>query len=445
METPGEWLEKALVDLCKKVETGLVLDGEIISGLVSYCELAQPLDAKEYLDNIIGQEAGKSVTEEYLQRRGHLDPSSSMTDIPTLKLQPYVKPPSSEGSLNGTKKLFKTSKEISGYGYQPELKQVTVPGYQTEPKKNAVSSNQENWPPTETSESSTNTHKGNQSKPKKKKAGKVVSLAEATRGSIVFQQGKPCSCQARRHRLVSNCLSCGKIVCEQEGEGPCNFCGALVLKEGSTYAGLQASLTPLSDAEAAAEAYAKRLVEYDRNSAARTTVIDDQSDYYEIEGNSWLSKEEKELLKKKQEEMEEAERAKRSKVIVTFDLVGRKVLLNEDEVSELESKNSILLRPPDEREVNRIKPNPTLKVQPVFVNPGPLNKKPSKDGQPSKSISNGLCLEITGRVQHDSNESKHFMTNKEVGMTSESTFWQGPSVNARLQDNDNVECSLDYH
>lgn len=52
METAGEWLEKALVDLCKRIES-LDLDGEVISGLVSYCELAQPLDAKEYLDVII--------------------------------------------------------------------------------------------------------------------------------------------------------------------------------------------------------------------------------------------------------------------------------------------------------------------------------------------------------------------------------------------------------
>ncbi|MCD7449800.1 ADP-ribosylation factor GTPase-activating protein [Datura stramonium] len=48
---------------------------------------------------------------------------------------------------------------------------------------------------------------------------------------------------------------------------------------------------PNSDAEEEAEAYAKRLVEYDWNSAARTTVMDDQSYYCEIEGNSWLSKE----------------------------------------------------------------------------------------------------------------------------------------------------------
>lgn len=64
-----------------------------------------------------------------------------------------------------------------------------------------------------------------------------------------------------------------------------------MLKEGSTYAGLEEGFTPVSDADVAAEAYAKRLVEYDRNSAARTTVIDDQSDYYESEGSKWVSQE----------------------------------------------------------------------------------------------------------------------------------------------------------
>ncbi|GFZ03603.1 transcription regulator/ zinc ion binding protein [Actinidia rufa] len=169
---------------------------------------------------------------------------------------------------------------------------VDPKSYQGHQKEVTVSSNQENSVTAKTTEPR-NTDRGNQgsSSSRKKKAGKVVSLAEAAKGSIVFQQGKPCSCQACRHRLVSNCLCCGKIVCEQEGEGPCQFCGALVLREGSTYAGLDEGGVPLSDAEEAAEAYAKRLVDYDRNSAARTTVIDDQSDYYEIEGNSWLSME----------------------------------------------------------------------------------------------------------------------------------------------------------
>lgn len=37
-----------------------------------------------------------------------------------------------------------------------------------------------------------------------------------------------CNCQARNHRLIRNCLSCGKIVCEQEGSGQCFHCNNLV-------------------------------------------------------------------------------------------------------------------------------------------------------------------------------------------------------------------------
>ncbi|KAH7851321.1 hypothetical protein Vadar_009785 [Vaccinium darrowii] len=383
MESTGQWLEKALVDLCRKKENGLDLDGDIISGLVSYCDLASPLDAKEYLDNIIGQEAGKSVIDEYLKRRGYSEIGSSSAETSSSKLHAYVKPPSNEVSVGGTKKLSKAPKEVT------------------------LSSNQENRVPPDSIESK-NAHRGIQGSSKKKKAGKAVSLADAAKGSIIFQQGKPCSCQARRHGLISNCLSCGKIVCEQEGEGPCQFCGALVLKEGSSYAGLDEGAGPLlSDAEVAAEAYAKRLVDYDRNSAARTTVIDDQSDYYEIEGNSWLSMEEKELLRKKREEIEEAEQARRNKVVIAFDLVGRKVLMNEDDISEVELDNGIL-RPPDERELNRIKPNPTLKVQPIFIDPG-HGKRPTIGNHLNKGKSTGLCLEISGRVQHDNNTLKRFM------------------------------------
>jgi len=32
-----------------------------------------------------------------------------------------------------------------------------------------------------------------------------------------------------KHPLVNNCLSCGRIVCAQEGSGPCFFCANLVV------------------------------------------------------------------------------------------------------------------------------------------------------------------------------------------------------------------------
>lgn len=200
-----------------------------------------------------------------MKRRGAVDSSAKTSDIKASNFKPYVKPPAEEEKIVAVKKQTRVSRETN-----TSLIQDTINQNENEPRGSS---------------------KGNSAVPKKKKGGKVITLAEAAKGAVVFQQGKPCSCQARRHRLVSNCLSCGKIVCEQEGEGPCNFCGALVLKEESTYAGLSDMAVPLSEVEAAAEAYAKRLVEYDRNSSSRTKVIDDQSDYYEIEGNSWLSAE----------------------------------------------------------------------------------------------------------------------------------------------------------
>nr|AFK45697.1 unknown [Lotus japonicus] len=117
MESAGEWLEKALVELCSKIETGLGLglDEEIIKGLVSYCNLAEPRDAKEYLDNIIGQEAGKAVIEEYLQKRGYSE-SSASSNVPTTKLSAYVKPSSADISAIGSKKSNRAPKAVAVRG-----------------------------------------------------------------------------------------------------------------------------------------------------------------------------------------------------------------------------------------------------------------------------------------------------------------------------------------
>jgi activating signal cointegrator 1 len=211
------------------------------------------------MQNIIGAEAAKDLIQDYLQTRGYIDPSNGNESMQSPSLQPYMKP-SAGTATTQTKKQTRTQKDT------------------------VSSSGQSSKGQSEVDESRLASKRGS-----RRKGVKALSLAEAAKGSIVFKQGKPCSCQARQHNLVSNCLSCGKIVCEQEGEGPCSFCGALVLKEGSTYASLSDVGLPLSESEFAAEEYAKRLVDYDRNSAARTKVYDDQSDYYEMEGNSWLS------------------------------------------------------------------------------------------------------------------------------------------------------------
>lgn len=116
--------------------------------------------------------------------------------------------------------------------------------------------------------------------------------------------------------------------------------------------------------------------------------------------------------------------------------------MNEDEVSELQSENRIL-RPRDEREMNRIKPNPTLSFQPVFVYEG-LSRKYAKDRQSHKGTSKGLCLEITGRVQHDSKDQKYLMMESQLATASKENVWQVSSGNGGVHIEDDGDCLLNY-
>jgi len=45
-------------------------------------------------------------------------------------------------------------------------------------------------------------------------------------GSEALLPGRQlCRCNARRHGLLYNCLACGAVVCEQQRDGECLFCG----------------------------------------------------------------------------------------------------------------------------------------------------------------------------------------------------------------------------
>lgn len=66
-----------------------------------------------------------------------------------------------------------------------------------------------------------------------KKKNKFVSLYNKEgqdRLAVILPGRHSCECLAQKHKLINNCISCGRIVCEQEGSGPCLFCGSLVIK-----------------------------------------------------------------------------------------------------------------------------------------------------------------------------------------------------------------------
>ena len=154
--------------------------------------------------------------------------------------------------------------------------------------------------------------------------------------SIMLKGRHLCDCQASKHKLVNNCMKCGRIICEQEGSGPCLFCGNLVctdeeqkLIDSSSKKGdnlkrtLMEQKRPLGWEEAVATR--NRLLEYDRNSEKRTTVIDDESDYFKA-NSVWLSDSERKKLEKAEIELRERKHASRLNKKITIDFSGRQVI-----------------------------------------------------------------------------------------------------------------------
>jgi hypothetical protein len=123
-------------------------------------------------------------------------------------------------------------------------------------------------------------------------------------------------------KLIINCLHCGKIF-DFRGKPrdkvlhTCDFCYNAF--------GTTPSLLP---PDVASLALKDRLVEYDKESAKRTTVYDDQSDYFEIDANAWLDDEEREALKARAAVEAELKEERKRQIRVTFDLMGRAVIMD---------------------------------------------------------------------------------------------------------------------
>lgn len=185
----------------------------------------------------------------------------------------------------------------------------------------------------------------------KKSKRQYVSLygEDGKMNDVVMLKGRHlCNCEASKHQLISNCIQCGRIVCEQEGSGPCLFCGNLVCTEeeqrlidSSSQNGenLKKSLLKQGRPKGWEEAVAmrNRLLDYDRSSEKRTTVIDDESDYFRT-NSVWLSDEERAKLKKIEEKMKEKKHASRRDQKITIDFTGRQVVEESSMSSQFEDE-----------------------------------------------------------------------------------------------------------
>jgi hypothetical protein len=144
--------------------------------------------------------------------------------------------------------------------------------------------------------------------------GRKVSLD--TKNQSNLREGRIlCGCMAKDHRLINNCTACGKIACEQEGEGPCFFCGNPVFSPenlGRYEEEFKFQLQLESDPDLA-ESYYKavdhkdKLLKWEENDVARKNVYDEDTDWYEVKQDVWATKEVRQHAIQKMAQIEEEE------------------------------------------------------------------------------------------------------------------------------------------
>ncbi|CAJ0955723.1 unnamed protein product, partial [Mesorhabditis belari] len=154
-----------------------------------------------------------------------------------------------------------------------------------------------------------------------------------------------CNCQARIHGLIRNCLGCGKIICEQEGSGHCLTCGRLVctkeereiLERGSRksaelYKKLTGEELPISGAFSLtligrdvenAVSFRDRLLQADADTERRTRVNDLEGDCLNIDRNPYVTKEEREAILQRREELRRIRDERKRALVVDIDLEGK--------------------------------------------------------------------------------------------------------------------------
>jgi activating signal cointegrator 1 len=110
-----------------------------------------------------------------------------------------------------------------------------------------------------------------------------------------------CGCFGTMHKALNNCLHCGRISCEREGYDYCPFCSYMVYENRSeTMYQSTSSATTTINKEAWEQK--ERLLQYDREFAQRTIILDDQADYYNRATSSWLSEQERQEAEKHEQE-----------------------------------------------------------------------------------------------------------------------------------------------
>lgn len=199
-------------------------------------------------------------------------------------------------------------------------------------------------------------------KRKTKKGGKDTKKKDEklTSGGTLLKSGRHlCYCEGRLHQVLTNCINCGKIICEQEKYGDCLFCQTPVNPKEDFSKKEKSNPSFMKAVE-----HRNKLIEFDKSYTQRTVVYDEQTDYYESDVNKWLSEQEKKERKEKEDKLKQLMKDK-TKSTYTIDFLGKKVYeeksKTQDEIQKVLSELRI-----SKTVTERVAPNPTVPEKLTF-------------------------------------------------------------------------------
>lgn len=120
-------------------------------------------------------------------------------------------------------------------------------------------------------------------------------------------KNKPCGCFGNMHKALKNCLHCGRISCELEGiTDYCHFCGYFIEEKNLDHddANMESAMR-----------HKERLLEFDRTSASRTQILDDQEDYFVAATSVWSTEQERGEYHAREEERQKKVHERQRNVI----------------------------------------------------------------------------------------------------------------------------------
>ncbi|KAN0033938.1 hypothetical protein ACTFIV_000417 [Dictyostelium citrinum] len=143
---------------------------------------------------------------------------------------------------------------------------------------------------------------------------------------IEMRPGEPCDCQATRHKLLTNCLNCGKIMCEQDAglSKKCSFCSTPLFTNPINLSTQQQQLVDKNLSNAVE--YKDRILGYQNTHAKRTMVYDDQEDYFSNATNKWLTEEERKKVAQQEQEFKQKQEDYKKTTKISIDFQGRRII-----------------------------------------------------------------------------------------------------------------------